>query len=222
MSHTPEMIISLIADLCGSDEFRRTQASFALGVLGEPAVGPLTELLSSPDSETRKRAAWVLGVVGAPALPRLLELAEGDDEHMRIEAIRVLGVVGEARALNRLFIGLADPNPRVAARAARAIGKIGDTRAYHALITALRHPKPDVQFEACRALVDLRIIEAIPALLELATIEDVRTSWGASVAEAAERAAAELASFANEPIRDSDFERASRLLREQHFTGEDA
>jgi len=217
MNQHPEAIASLIADLCGQDEFRRTQASFALGVLGEPAVEPLTDLLSHPSSEMRKRAAWVLGVIGAPALPALLQMAEGDDERLRIEAIRVLGVVGEARALNQLFAGLADPSAKVAARAARAIGKIGDPRAFHALLTALHHPEPDVRYEACRALVDLRVLDAAPVLRERAAEESAATSWGAPVADAAARAADELESAASAPAHDSDFERASRLLRDQQL-----
>lgn len=215
MDTTPDAIANLIADLCGGDESLRTQASFALGVLGEPAVAPLTQLLASPHSEIRKRAAWVLGVVGAPALPALIRLAEGDDHHLRVEAIRVLGVVGEARAMNQLLIGLTDVDPRVAARAARALGKIGDPRAYHALVTALHHPSPDVRYEACRALVDLRIADAVDVLRERAEQDTSRTSWGAAVAEAARRAADEVASASASPAHDEQFARASALLREQ-------
>ena len=48
MDTPSDAIAGLIADLCGSDESLRTQASFALGVLGGPAVAPLTQLLASP------------------------------------------------------------------------------------------------------------------------------------------------------------------------------
>ncbi|NTU82535.1 MAG: HEAT repeat domain-containing protein [Chloroflexales bacterium] len=217
MDTTPDAITALIADLCGSDESLRTQASFALGVLGEPAVGPLTQLLESPTSEVRKRAAWVLGVIGAPALPSLLAMAEGPDRNLRIEAIRVLGVVGEARALNQLLVGLTDGDPRVAARSARAIGKVGDPRAYHPLVTALRHPSPDVRYEACRALVDLHVLDAVPVLREMAVADVTRTSWGAPVADAARRAADELESSAVSPDRDEHFARASAILRRQQL-----
>ncbi len=217
MDQIPEAIVALIGDLCGEDEFLRTQASFALGVLGEPAVAPLTTLLSDPDSMIRKRAAWVLGVIGVPALPALLNMAEGEDEALRIEAIRVLGVVGEARALNQLFQALADPNLRVAARAARAIGKIGDPRAYHALLTALQHPAPDVRYEACRALVDIHVPDAIAVLHEHAERDTGIASWGAPVSDAARRAAAELAAAAVPRAPDEDFDRASQLLRDQQW-----
>jgi HEAT repeat protein len=214
---TPDAITALITDLCSGDDSLRTQSSFALGVLGEPAVEPLTNLLASPTSEIRKRAAWVLGMIGAPALPALLRLAEGSDHHLRIEAIRVLGIVGEARALNQLFSGLTDSDPRVAARAARAIGKIGDPRAYHPLVTALRHPSPDVRYEACRALVDLRVLDALPVLRMMAESEDTETTWGSPVSEVARRAADELAASTTPPARDEHFARVSEILRRQQL-----
>lgn len=220
MSQVPDVIGGLIADLCRGDEFQRTQASFALGVLGEPAVKPLIDLLASPEQELRKRAAWVLGVIGAPALAELLHLADGDDAHLRIEAIRVLGVVGEARALNQILLGLTDSDPHVAARSARALGKIGDPRAYHPLVTALHHPAPDVRYEACRALVDLRVADGVAALRELAAEDSSVTSWGATVSDGARRAIAELESALAAPARDTDFSRISQILRRQQFGGE--
>ncbi|MEI7769244.1 MAG: hypothetical protein WCI67_04600 [Chloroflexales bacterium] len=38
MTQTPEFIADLIADLCTGDESQRTQASFGLSMLGDPAV----------------------------------------------------------------------------------------------------------------------------------------------------------------------------------------
>jgi HEAT repeat protein len=215
MNRTPEAVAGLIDDLCGKDEFQRTQAAFALGVLGELSVEPLISLLGSPDQDIRMRSAWVLGVIGAAALPALLRLAESESQPMRIEAIRVLGVVGEARALNKLLQGLVDPQPEVAARAARALGKIGDPRAFHPLATALQHPAPNVRFEACRALADLHIADAIPLLRTLAEEDTGKTPWGASVAEAAQRAIDEIASASSAPPRSEEFARVSQLLREQ-------
>ncbi|RRR72061.1 MAG: HEAT repeat domain-containing protein [Candidatus Viridilinea halotolerans] len=221
MQPTNDVIATLIADLCGDDEALRTQASFTLGVLGEPAIAPLIALLSAPTSEKRKRAAWVLGVIGTPALPALLQLAESNDQHLRIEAIRVLGIVGEARALNQLLVGLTDPDPRVAARAARAIGKIADPRAYHPLITALHHPSPDVRYEVCRALLDLRVREAVPALRELATNANAQmTTWGASLALVASHAADELAQSDPSADQSGYFARVQSLLDQQQSQGD--
>jgi HEAT repeat protein len=219
MDNTPESITRLIGELQGDDEFTRAQAAFMLGMLGDPAVAPLIKLLSSPSQEMRMRASWALGVIGGPALPPLIELAQGDDPALRVEAIRVLGVVGEARALNQLFAALADPDPQIAARAARALGKVGDARAYHPLLTALHHPTPDVRYEACRSLIDLHIPDAIGPLRELAASDTGRTSWGASVAEAAERAATEVEEAAASLPLHEEFARISALLKEHYREG---
>ena len=214
MEQIPESITHLIEDLQSDDEFTRAQAAFALGMLGEPAVKPLVSQLSHADRDVRMRTAWALGVIGQPALRPLLDLAEGDDITLRVEAIRVLGVIGEGRALNQLFHGLADPDPRVAQRAATALGKIGDPRAFHPLLTALHHPAPDVRYAVCNALGHLHVADAVAALEELASTDTSVTSWGASVANAASRAAQEIAS-ARPNEADREFAHLSALLQSQ-------
>jgi HEAT repeat protein len=212
MEHIPESINHLIEDLQSEDEFARAQAAFALSMLGEPAVDPLVSQLSHTDRDVRMRAAWALGVIGQPALRPLLDLAEGDDLTLRVEAIRVLGVIGEGRALNQLFHGLADPDPRVAQRAATALGKIGDPRAFHPLLTALHHPAPDVRYAVCNALGHLHVVDAGAALQDLAATDTGATSWGASVADAARRAAQEIVS-AQPREADNEFTQLSKLLQ---------
>jgi HEAT repeat protein len=212
MDHIPESITHMIEDLQSEDEFARAQAAFALSMLGEPAVKPLVGQLSHADRDVRMRAAWALGVIGQPALRPLLDLAEGDDITLRVEAIRVLGVIGEGRALNQLFHGLTDPDPRVAQRAATALGKIGDPRAFHPLLTALHHPAPDVRYAVCNALGHLHVADAVAALEDLASTDTGATSWGASLADAARRAAQEIAS-ARPREADSEFAHLSALLQ---------
>ena len=213
MESTPESIVQLVADLQATDEFTRAQAAFALGMLGEPAVSPLIQLLNYTDRDVRMRAAWALGVIGQPALRPLIELAEGQNPALRIEAIRVLGVIGEGRALNQLFHALTDPDARIAQRAAAALGKIGDPRAFHPVLTALHHPSPDVRYAVCTALGHLHTIDAIGPLEELAEEETSATSWGASVADAARRAAQEVAAARPNQV-DAEFARISSLLHQ--------
>ena len=211
MDRTPDSIVQLINDLQSRDEFARAQAAFALGMLGAPAVEPLVRLLAHNDHDVRLRAAWALGVIGQPALRALLELAEGDNPALRVEAIRVLGVIGEARSLNHLFHALTDSDARIAQRAAVALGKIGDPRAFHPLLTALRHPSPDVRYAVCNALAHLYSSDAIAPLEQLAREDHATTSWGAPVAEVAQRAAQSILSA--RPTRaDNEFARVSVLL----------
>lgn len=215
MEQTPESIKRLLAELQSSDEFARAQASFALGMLGEPAVEPLVGLLRHEDRDVRMRAAWALGVIGQPALPALLDLAEGHDSKLRVEAIRVLGVIGEGRSLNPLFHALTDSSPSIAQRAAIALGRIGDPRAFHPLLTAIHHPSPDVRYAACNALSHLHVPDAIQPLEDLAREDTGLTSWGASVADAALRAAQEIAAGRPGEL-DGEFSRVSELLRKRH------
>jgi HEAT repeat protein len=219
MDPTPNSISRLVEDLQRDDEFARAQAAFALGMLGEPAVEPLILLLGNADRDVRMRAAWALGVIGHPALRPLLELADGPDKLLRLEAIRVLGVIGEGRALNQLFHGLADSDARIATRAAAALGKIGDPRAFHPLLTALHHPSPDVRYTVCNSLGHLHVADAIRPLEELAEADTSTTSWGASVGDAARRAAQEVAA-ARPSQADAEFARISTLLH-RHETEED-
>jgi HEAT repeat protein len=211
MEQTPDSIAQLLEDLVSDDEFARAQASFALGMLGEPAVQPLVTLLSHGDRDLRKRAAWALGVIGHPALTALLDLADNADLRLRVEAIRVLGVIGEGRSLNHLFLALTDPDAQIAGRAASALGRIGDPRAFHPLLTATRHPSPDVRFAACYALSSLNVRDAAATLRQIAREDDGATSWGASVAEAAQRAA-ESIEAAGPTSLDSAFARVAALL----------
>jgi len=214
MDRIPESITHLVEDLQSEDEFARAQAAFALSMLGEPAVDPLIRQLSHADRDVRMRAAWALGVIGQPALRPLLDLAEGDDIVLRVEAIRVLGVIGEGRALNQLFHGLTDADPRVAQRSATALGKIGDPRAFHPLLTALHHPAPDVRYAVCNALGHLHVTDAVGALEDLAASDTGVTSWGASVADTARRAVQEIASARPREV-DSEFAHLSELLQNQ-------
>src|SRR5262245_32520096 len=83
------------------------------------------------------------------------------------------------------------------------------------LLTALRHPAPDVRYAACNALVHLHVADAIGPLEELARDDTSTTSWGASVSEAANRAAQGIAS--ERPTRlDDEFARVSALLQQHH------
>jgi HEAT repeat protein len=181
-------------------------------------VDALVKLLAHSDHDVRLRAAWALGVLGQPALRSLLDLAEGDDPALRVEAIRVLGVIGEGRALNQLFHALTDSDPRIAQRAAVALGKIGDPRAFHPLLTALHHPAPDVRYAVCNALAHLHVPDSIGPLEDLAREDTSATSWGASVADAARRAAQGIASA--RPTRlDDEFARVSALLQQHQSDG---
>ncbi|NJL33703.1 MAG: HEAT repeat domain-containing protein, partial [Chloroflexaceae bacterium] len=73
-------------------------------------------------------------------------------------------------------------------RAAEALGVIGDGRATGALIRALRHPNSNVRWNAVRALSLIGDLRAVIELRRVAHDDPGRTSWGESVASAAQSA----------------------------------
>ncbi len=189
MITTAEPLNRLILELQSTDAYVQAQATYALGMLGEDGVQCLLELLKHPRHGVRMRASWALRIVGLPAIDTMLRaLASGEMPlQQRAEAVRVLGAAGADRAVTPLIQCLTDDYIPLAHRAAVALGQIGNTRALYPLLTALRHPAPDLRYAVCDALGRLGCIEAIPALRECST-DMARTSWGRSVSVAARRA----------------------------------
>ncbi len=77
-------------------------------------------------------------------------------------------------------------------RAAEAAGRIGDGRATGPLIHALGHANGNVRWSAIRALTEVGDVRAVFELRRLAQHDPGRTSWGESVAGAAQSALSEL------------------------------
>ncbi len=77
-------------------------------------------------------------------------------------------------------------------RAAEAAGRIGDGQATGALIQALNHPNSNVRWSAIHALTQIGDVRALLELRRVAQQDQGRTSWGESVAEAAQSALNEL------------------------------
>ena len=94
-----EVVPLILSALLHKDSHTQYKAGEALGKVGEPAVGPLLELLQSKNPEHRARAAQALGRVGG--VPRL-SLASMS---------KVVAALGRARD---------DPDPKVQAAAAWA------------------------------------------------------------------------------------------------------
>ncbi|NJM09288.1 SH3 domain-containing protein [Candidatus Gracilibacteria bacterium] len=79
-------------------------------------------------------------------------------------------------------------SPGSAPTARRGCGRIGDGRATNALIGALQHPNSNVRWSAVRALTQAGDMRAMLELHRVAQNDQGRTSWGESVAGAAQSA----------------------------------
>ncbi|MCS6887390.1 MAG: SH3 domain-containing protein [Chloroflexus sp.] len=115
--------------------------------------------------------------------------ALGDPNHPRhAEAVDALVKIGAAAV--PALCAVIDPNqPWLAVyRATEALAQIGDGRATGPLIAALKHQNANVRWGAVRALTQVGDVRALLALREVARADQGRTSWGESVASAAQSA----------------------------------
>ena len=125
---------------------------------------------------TRERIASLIVALGDPSNP------------LHQHAVDDLVAIGEAAvpALNEAL----NPNrPWLTSyRAAEALGQIGDGRAAGPLLEALRHPNSNVRWSAVRALSVVGDARALLDLRRVARDDRGKTSWGESVAGAAQSA----------------------------------
>ncbi len=159
----------------------REAAADSLALLGPPAVGPLVELIESPEASgkyeerpmtvigaggrrweiktrqdlRRVYAAAILGEIGDPAavepLVRALRDADGD---LRCQAAGAIAKFGSA-GVGPLTAVLADPNPDTRIVAAGVLGDTGEAAAVEPLVGALRDGNADVRGAAGGALIRL-------------------------------------------------------------------
>lgn len=115
--------------------------------------------------------------------------ALGDPTHARhAEAVDALVAIGAA-AVPALCAVVGKQQPWLLVyRATEALAQIGDGRATGPLIAALKHPNANVRWGAVRALTQVGDVRALIALREVARSDQGRTSWGESVAGAAQSA----------------------------------
>src|SRR5262249_43470628 len=159
----PEWRANLAADKTPAE---RRSAAFALGKIGEPAVGALSKLagaLSDKDASVREAAAFAIGEICAAgkvsppdALKALCERL-GDpkeDQYVRRSAAFALGCMrkaDDATVRATLNAGLKDASAGVRQNVAWALGRLGDAAA-PSLKQALQDRDPLVRRDAAKAL----------------------------------------------------------------------
>ncbi len=118
-----------------------------------------------------------------------LVIALGDPDHpLHQRAVDDLIVIGEP-AVQPLIDALKPQRPWLTAyRATEALGQIGDGRAAGPLLESLRHPNSNVRWSAVRALTMVGDARALLELRRVARDDRGKTSWGESVAGAAQSA----------------------------------
>lgn len=97
----------------------------ALVIIGEPARDRLIFILGEGHTFRRQDAAFVLGMMGDPEAVKPLCLAmHHPDPLLRMIAVEALGKIGDPAALETLRRALGDTDTHVAAAASKAVKKI--------------------------------------------------------------------------------------------------
>jgi HEAT repeat protein len=122
-------VVNALAGRLGTNEAKYASQSLAkCGLIAEPAIPGLSQLLENGKPEERRAAAKALGAIAtdACALPLIAALHDSDD-YVREHSAESLGKIGPAAApaTDRLMEMLKDPFDRARRDAARTLGQIG-------------------------------------------------------------------------------------------------
>jgi serine/threonine-protein kinase len=160
-SHDPRALSALIEAMRDPSLKVKTEAVQALVRLGEPATGPVIELLHSAMDEgdhlTARFAAKALGLIGDRSISSvLLELLGSDDTFVACEAALALGRLRESKAVPELIALLDHSSGNIRFAAAEALGQICDPTARDALQNRLKDDDEGVRAKARWALSRLK------------------------------------------------------------------
>lgn len=136
----------------------REAAADSLALLGPPAVGPLVELIESPEASGKYEERTVIGAGG-----RTWELETRQDLR-RVYAAAILGEIGDPAAVEPLVRALRDAGDDLRYQAAGAVAKFG-SGAVEPLTAVLADPDPDTRIVAVGVLGDTGEAAAVEPLV---------------------------------------------------------
>ncbi len=169
--------IAVCLESLGSNDIKESQKAVQeLLTIGNEAVGPLIEALSSESTFLKGQAVFLLGKIGnkAAAGPLAALLRYDQSSYIRRNAASALGGMRDTAAYEALVAATQDDDPGVRARAAESLGRSGELTAGQALVDLLRlEEEMSVRFASVRALGALKDpLTAGPLAAELALKAD--------------------------------------------------
>lgn len=166
---TPERldkILSQLHRLEPQDAMAQVHPLFAM--LGPSAASYLVERLSQEsDRNRRKHIMDALKTCGHIAEAPLLESLKSSEWFVVRNALIVLGEVASPERVHELAPFLDHKDARVRLAAVRALGHLGGRDAEATLARLLSRPDPELQLEVLFILDELKVRNAIPALMDL-------------------------------------------------------
>jgi len=149
----------------------RWSAHEALSQMGDFAVEPFIQALSSNNHRIRIQVAGYLGKLGdSRALKPLEKLLEDENTDVRKSALTALGALGDPRSFNKIARALEDEKLRNSA--IEALGLYGGYRALEFLIKLLQMEDREERRAVLRALVNIGDTRALEPLFEREKIEE--------------------------------------------------
>ena len=180
---TQKRIKELTAQLGDEQASDHNKTVNSLREIGQPAVGPLIEVLNDTSSRGRGNAAFALGQIGDPrAVRALITALEDKSDSVSSSAAEALGRIGDPQAVQPLIRALEDRSGGVQTWAAEALGKIGDPQAVRPLIEALWHESHVFRKCIASALREIGDPQAVTVLI--GALEDNRKRIRRFAAEA--------------------------------------
>jgi HEAT repeat protein len=165
---------SLISDLGSQHKDTIQNACRSLIAMGEPALPPLVEALSSPNEPVRREAGKLLDEMDLDWTPyadnkTLDALVAGLSSRNGFVRMRARGFLVRLgfRAVPSLIQALASQDAITRWEAAKALSKIGDPTATEALIKASVDKNFDVRWLAAEGLISIGEPSLVPLLREL-------------------------------------------------------
>lgn len=138
----------------------------ALQSIGEEAVAPLVQALSSEEPALCRAAVRALGWIGASARDALLQTMRRADLSARVYAAEALALVQASDAIRELIQMIQDEEEETQSVVAQALARLGQT-AVDPLIQALKDPDSHVRTGAVHAL---RVVDAVCAAQDPRTV----------------------------------------------------
>jgi HEAT repeat protein len=185
-----EEVVSCIAqDLEGSPEEHRRRIIGLLGMLGEPGMRALGEIVSSGDAPDFTHAVHVMLANDLSGLPHVRDLLSRVSLSRAKRMLRVLIQAEREGDPAQLSAALDDAPEAVRLALIGKIREAGQARLATVLIRWVSDAPCAVRLAAIRTLGELRVAEAAPALLEVVSLES-NFGEGALLKEAAAKALA--------------------------------
>lgn len=196
----------LVRALRETEARRMDRVAMSLSEIGEPAVGPLIELLKDEDAAIREYSAEALGKIGSEeAVHPLIELLGDSNQNVCCKAAWALGEIKSQEAIQPLIDSLQNEDGIIRYNVAAALGKLGSEQAIGALMAGLRDKEWYVRIANANALGRLKSDKAVEPLTEALKDEHEKVRRVAALALLkieSEKAVESL----TEALRDEDWE----------------